>query len=81
MDEADSAEKYMELSMKASLAARAQVKPELTPRGQCYNCDEPLEPIETKTIVEGKEVITKAEPLFCDKFCSDDWEARKKRRG
>ena len=80
MDEADSAEKYMELSMRASLAARAIVKRELSPCGKCYNCDEPLDPVEQKSIVDGKEVTTMLEPLFCDQMCTQDWEKRTKRK-
>lgn len=59
MDIIDRAQKRIDIQLEEALQHR---EPELTAKGQCYNCNEPL-PHNKK---------------FCDADCRDDWEKRHK---
>ena len=64
-DAADVAQYHME-QMEAQVGVGHRGKPweSLQAVGQCYNCDERLEP----------------EQRFCDKDCRDDWAKRRAAR-
>jgi hypothetical protein len=74
-DEADQAHELEQLALRHALAHR-KGGANLPPKGTCYNCDEPLKPIQV-----GGEV--RHVQLFCDSSCAQDWEkvqAAKSRR-
>jgi len=79
-DEADIADRFQELSLAHSLAARANQKREVVPKGLCYNCEEeiPMEQVEREIEGEKKMVLEHVRP-FCDAFCRDDYNKRKSR--
>lgn len=60
MDDIDRADRAIEQHLQAAMAAR---RPELTPCGECHNCEEPL-----------KGAF--AHLNFCDSDCRDDYERR-----
>ena len=90
-DEADIADRFMELSLQASLAARTNLPREVAPIGKCYNCEDDIAPEPVMKKVDGVEVydtitVDGVEKIkfanvrpFCDQFCRDDYNKRNKR--
>lgn len=65
-DEADLGNDTADQTLQSYInRVRAQAEYSLVPCGHCYNCDE---------LVQGAR-------LFCDGFCRDDYDLRKRRRG
>lgn len=66
MDIADiAAEREQIDTARAIAAARNPLQRQLSPTGQCHNCEEPLA----------------HDQLFCDQDCRDDWQKRDRMRG
>jgi hypothetical protein len=86
-DEADIADRFQELSLAHSLATRANLPREVTPRGVCYNCEDDIAMEEVEAVVDGEPVLVEGKPVktlkhvrpFCDAACRDDYNKRKKR--
>lgn len=53
----------IELHFQQAMNNVKKMNTRLEPTGDCYNCDEPLE---------------KVDQLFCDAYCRDDYEKRKR---
>ena len=69
MDEIERAQQETERFLATSLRKHQQKqasKPEITAKGHCLNCDEPLAQLPDKC---------KA-PRWCDADCRDDWDQR-----
>jgi len=64
MDQLDQAQEFEELRRADALRDQA-LKPQMLPKGVCYNCDEP--------VFNGG--------CFCDADCRDDYEIRLKVQG
>jgi hypothetical protein len=79
-DEADIADRFQELSLAHSLAARANAPREVTPRGICFNCEDDIPKEAAEQEVDGKKtmVLTHVRP-FCDADCRDDYMKRNRR--
>ena len=79
-DEADIADRFQELSLAHSLAARANLPREVVPNGMCYNCEDDIDQQEVEQVIEGATVKVMAHVRpFCDAACRDDYNLRKKR--
>jgi hypothetical protein len=80
-DEADIADRFQELSLAHSLAARANLPREVIPRGVCYNCEDDIPMEEVEEVVDGNPTkILKHVRPFCDAACRDDYNKRKNRK-
>jgi hypothetical protein len=79
-DEADIADRFQELSLAHSLAARANLPREVVPNGLCFNCEDTIDMTEVEQEADGEKVkvLMHTRP-FCDAACRDDYNLRKKR--
>jgi hypothetical protein len=70
-DEVDMANDSVERALEQALR-QIRSAPAMAPKGFCYFCDEPLEPIE-----DNGRLVPR---LFCDRDCADDWEREQRAR-